>query len=85
MSLSLPAQTRPSMGSRGDCYDNAMCESFNATLECELLIKHRFRTQREAEAAASDFIEAWYNPHRRDSSLGYLSPINYERQAQTVA
>ncbi len=75
----------PSMGSRGDCYDNAMCESFNATLECELLMKNRFRTQREAEAAVFDFIEAWYNPHRRHSALGYLSPINYERQAQASA
>jgi putative transposase len=79
------AGIQPSMGSRGDCYDNAMCESFNATLECELLVKHRFRTQREAEAAVFDFIEAWYNPHRRHSSLGYLSPINYERRAQSVA
>jgi len=51
------AGARPSMGSRGDCYDNAMCESFNATLECELLVKRRFRTQREAEAAVFDFIE----------------------------
>ncbi len=79
------AGIRPSMGSRGDCYDNAMCESFNATLECELLVKNRFRTQREAEAAVFDFIEAWYNPHRRHSSLGYLSPINYERRAQAAA
>ena len=79
------AGIRPSMGSCGDCYDNAMCESFNATLECELLVKHRFRTQREAEAAVFDYIEAWYNPHRRHSSLGYLSPINYERRAQSVA
>ena len=53
------ASVRTSMGSRGDCYDNAMCESFNATLECELLAKHRFRTRREAEAAVFDFIEAW--------------------------
>jgi len=79
------AGIQPSMGSRGDCYDNAMYESFNATLECELLVRHRFPTQREAEAAVFDFIEAWYNPHRRHSSLGYLSPINYERQAQAVA
>jgi len=79
------AGIQPSMGSRGDCYDNAMCESFNATLECELLVRHRFRTQREAEAAVFDFIEAWYNPHRRHSSLGYLSPINYERRAQAAA
>jgi len=79
------AGIRPSMGTRDDCYDNAMCESFNATPECELLVKRRFRTQREAEAAAFDFIEAWYNPHRRHSSLGYLSPIKYERRAQSVA
>ncbi len=62
-----------------------MCESFNATLECELLVKRRFRTQREAEAAVFDFIESWYNPHRRHSSLGYLSPINFERQALAAA
>ena len=79
------AGIRPSMGSRGDCYDNAMCESFNATLECELLVKHRFRTQREAEAAVFDFIEAWYNLHRRHSALDYLSPINFERRAQEAA
>jgi transposase InsO family protein len=64
---------------------NAMCESFNATLECELLVKHRFRTQRNAEAAVFDFIEAWYNPHRRHSALDYLSPINFERRAKTAA
>jgi len=51
------AGIRPSMGSVGDCYDNAMCESFNATLECELLVKHRFATQREASLAVFDFIE----------------------------
>ena len=79
------AGIRPSMGSRGDWYDNAMCESFNATLECELLVKHRFRTQREAEAAVFDFIEAWYNLHRRHSALDYLSPINFERRAQEAA
>jgi putative transposase len=69
----------PSMGSVGDCYDNAMCEGFNATLECELLAKHHFATQREASLAVFDFIEGWYNPHRRHSALGYLSPMNYER------
>ena len=65
------ANVRPSMGSVGDCYDNAMCESFNATLECELLDQHRFRTHKEAELAIFDFIEGWYNLHRRHSSLGY--------------
>jgi putative transposase len=76
------AGVRPSMGSVGDCYDNALCESFYATLECELLNRHRFRTQAEARMAVFDFIEGWYNPHRRHSSLDYLSPIDYERRQQ---
>jgi len=79
------AGIRPSMGSVGDCYDNAMCESFNATLECELLAKHRFATQREASLAVFDFIEGWYNPHRRHSALGYLSPNEYERRMSKAA
>jgi len=70
---------RPSMGSVGDAYDNAMCESFFATLECELLDRHRFQTQAEARMAIFEFIEGWYNPHRRHSALDYQSPINYER------
>jgi putative transposase len=70
---------KPSMGSVGDCFDNAMCESFFATLECELLERRRFKTQVEARMAVFDFIEGWYNPHRRHSALGYLSPIAYER------
>ena len=74
------AGVRPSMGSVGDCYDNAMCESFFATLECELLDRHRFRTQAEARMAIFEFIEGWYNPRRRHSSLGYLSPMEFERR-----
>ena len=70
----------PQWGSVGDCYDNAMCESFNATLECELLDKHRFRTHAEAELAIFDFIEGWYNLHRRHSALGYRSPAVFERE-----
>ena len=70
---------RPSMGSVGDAYDNAMCESFFATLECELLDRHRFQSQAEARIAIFEFVEGWYNPHRRHSALGYESPINYER------
>ena len=73
------AGVRPSMGSVGDCFDNAMCESFFATLECELLDRRRFKTQAEARMAVFEFIEGWYNPHRRHSALDYLSPINYER------
>ena len=73
------AGVRPSMGSVGDCFDNAMCESFFATLECELLNRRRFKTQIEARMAVFDFIEGWYNPHRRHSSLDYRSPIDYQR------
>ena len=71
---------RPSMGSVGDAYDNAMCESFFATLECELLDRTRFKNPVEARLAVFDFIEGWYNPHRRHSALAYFSPINYERR-----
>jgi putative transposase len=67
------------MGSVGDCFDNAMCESFFATLECELLDRCHFKTQIEAPMAIFEFIEGWYNPQRRHSALDYLSPINYER------
>jgi len=72
------AGIRPSMGSVGDAYDNALCESFFATLECELLDQHRFATPAEARLAVFDFIEGWYNPRRRHSSLEYLSPVAYE-------
>ena len=72
------AGVRPSMGSVGDCFDNAMCESFFATLECELLVKHRFHTQTEAIPVVFDYIEGWYNTHRRHSALDYDSPIDYE-------
>ena len=70
---------RPSMGSVGDAYDNAMCESFFASLECELLDRHRFPTQAAARLAVFEYIEGWYNPHRRHSALDYRSPLNYER------
>jgi len=76
------AEVRPSMGSVGDCYDNAMCESFFATLECELLDRERFETKAEARMAVFRFIEGWYNPHRRHSSLAYQSPMTYEKKHQ---
>ena len=65
---------RPSMGSVGDCYDNALCESFFATLECELIDRSTFRPTREARLAVFDFIEGWYNPHRRHSGIGECHP-----------
>jgi putative transposase len=77
------AGVRPSMGSVGDAYDNAMCESFFATLECELLNCQPFPTQAEARLAVFDFIEGWYNPRRRHSALDYLSPMVFERSYGT--
>src|SRR5271169_3029814 len=56
-----------------------MCESFFATLECELLDRTSFKTQAAARRALFDFIEGWYNPHRRHSALDYESPLCYER------
>jgi transposase InsO family protein len=73
------AGVRPSMGSVADCYDNAMCESFFASLECELFDRQRFANHKQAHTAVFDFIEGWYNPHRRHSALDYQSPIVYER------
>jgi putative transposase len=64
---------------------NALCESFFATLECELLDRRRFPTQAEARMAVFDFIEGWYNPHRRHSGLDYESPIGYEQRHPVVA
>jgi putative transposase len=69
----------PSMGSVGDAYDNAMAESFFASLERELLSRRSFKSHAEARMAVFEWIEGWYNPHRRHSGLGYRSPVNYER------
>jgi putative transposase len=76
-----------SMGSVGDCYDNALAESFFATLECELIARGRWRTHSEARMAVFDYIEGFYNPRRRHSALAYLSPAEYERRrpSQTTA
>jgi putative transposase len=78
------AGVRPSTGSVGDAYDNAMCESFFATLECELLDRRRFMSQAEARMACFSFIEGWYNPVRLHSALGYQSPIAYELAMEAV-
>ncbi len=68
------------MGSKGDCYDNAVCEAFHATLEKELLRRQSFRTRQEARTAVFDWIEAGYNRERRHSRLGYRSPAQYEQE-----
>jgi putative transposase len=79
------ANVRPSMGSVGDCYDSAMCESFFATLETELLARHCFPARADARRAVFEYIEGWYNPRRRHSALGYLSPVNFENRKEAVA
>ncbi len=68
------------MGSVGDAYDNAGCESSFATLECELLARRRFGSGAEARMAVLRFIEGWYNAARPHSALGSLSPIAYEEK-----
>ncbi len=67
------------MGSVGDAYDNAMAESFFASLECELIERRSFKTKTEARLAVFTWIEAWYNPRRRHSAHGRISPVNFER------
>jgi putative transposase len=78
------AGVRPSMGSVGDAYDNAMAESFFSTLEAELLSRRRFMSQAEARMACFSYIEGWYNPARLHSGLGYRSPMTYEAERKAA-
>jgi len=68
-----------SMGSRGDAYDNAAAESFMSTIKAELIYRQSWKTKDEARLAVFRYIEGFYNPLRRHSGLGYLSPVEYER------
>jgi putative transposase len=68
-----------SMGSAGDCYDNAVCETFHASIKKERIYRRSWPTRAEARTAVFEYIEGWYNPRRRHSTLGYLSPAEYER------
>ena len=74
-----------SMSGKGDCYDNAVAESFFATLEFELLMRHDWETREEARRAIFRYIETWYNRKRRHSTLGYVSPAAYEEQWKAAA
>ncbi len=76
----LEAGVIPSMGTVGDAYDNALAEAFFATLETELLMRQTFPHRGAARLAVFDYIEGFYNPHRRHSALGYLSPAEFERR-----
>jgi putative transposase len=69
-----------SMGSKGDCYDNAVAESFFATLKKELVHRRSWPTRRELTSEVFEYLEAFYNRARRHSTLGYLSPVDYENR-----
>ena len=73
------------MGSVGDAYDNAMAESFFASLECELIDRRSWKSPAEARMAIFTWIEGWYNPRRRHSGIGQKSPINFEKELQDKA
>jgi putative transposase len=75
------AGIRLSMGSVGDAYDNAMAESFFASLKCELVDRYDFATRAAAELAIFKYVEGWYNPRRRHSALRYQSPVTFEARA----
>jgi putative transposase len=74
-----------SMGSVGDCYDNAVCETFHASLKKERIYRQSWPTRAAARSAIFEYIEGWYNPRRRHSTLRYLSPIEFERQHTEIA
>ena len=74
-----------SMSRRGDCWDNAVAESFFATLKRELVDGRDWATRAEARAAIFEYVEVFYNGHRRHSALGYLSPVAFERQHEQAA
>ena len=74
-----------SMSAQGDCYDNAVAESFFSTLEFELLMRNDWHTRQEARRAIFRYIETWYNRKRRHSTLGYLNPAAYEMQVLEAA
>jgi transposase InsO family protein len=74
-----------SMSGKGDCYDNAVAESFFATIEFELIMQNDWQTKAEARRAIFRYIETWYNRRRRHSTLGYISPVEYEMQLQEAA
>lgn len=72
------------MGTIGDCYDNSMMESFWSGVELELLDSRRWPTRAELARAMFSWIEGWYNPRRRHSSLGYRSPADYQKLNQSA-
>lgn len=76
---------KPSMSRKGNCYDNAVAESFFATLEFELRSHRQFYAKRDADLALGDYIDNYYNRKRMHSTLDYLSPVEYEVSKQASA
>ncbi len=81
----IEAGVKPSTGSVGDAYDNAMAESFFSTLECEVIARQSLKTKDHARSEVFSFIEGWYNPRRRHSAIGYKSPNQFEEAAVQAA
>jgi len=79
------SDVRQSMSSRGDAYDNAAAESFMATIKTEPIHRNSFKTRDEASLAVFSYIEGFYNPVRRHSSVGYLAPLEFEKMALAVS
>ncbi|MFF8261848.1 IS3 family transposase, partial [Streptomyces virginiae] len=79
--LAADLDIRLSVGRTGVCWDNALAESFFATLKTELISRHTWRTKAAAHSAIFEYIEGWYNTRRLHSSLGYQSPAEYENTA----
>lgn len=75
----------PSMSRKGNCYDNAFVETFFKTLKSELIYRERFENEKELRSAIFEYIETWYNRKRLHSSLGYLSPMEYEIKIKQAA
>ena len=73
------------MSGQGNCYDNAVCESFFHTLKAELVYQRNYETQGQAKRSIFWYIEAYYNRVRRHSGIDYKSPIDFEHQVQHVA
>jgi putative transposase len=78
-------QAIPSMSQKGNCYDNAFVETFFKTLKSELIYREKFETEEKLKSAVFEYIETWYNRKRPHSSLGYLSPVEYETKINKAA
>ena len=68
------------MGAKGNCYDNAACETFFKTIKAELIWRQQWLSRQQAETAITGYIDRFYNPIRKHSAIGYQSPMNFEHR-----